>query len=260
MKLAEKILGRELKSDRTAIVDIVNSALQYARQQENLVVRVNPAEIAVVQEHLEQLKSYTRSKFIDVTADPRVGIGGCLIESEVGTVDARLETQFRVLKKVLACEGGSEIAFRRYELMINLEPYIDSFDWITSVEVRGRVTELVGLLIRAAVPGARVGEVCLIHSPHRSQTLRAEVVGFRGSEVILMPLGEVSDVAMGAEVVPTGASLSIKVGDDLLGRVVGRSRRTCRRKGNANWFDGSFCDGKSAGRDEAAASTKTPED
>ncbi|MEZ5307623.1 MAG: type III secretion system ATPase SctN [Pyrinomonadaceae bacterium] len=104
--------------------------------------------------------------------------------------------------------------------MIDLKPYIEAVDWISSVEVRGRVTELVGLLIRAAVPGARVGEICLIHSPHRAATLRAEVVGFKGSEVILMPLGEVSDVAMGAEVIPTGSALSIRVGDELLGRVI----------------------------------------
>ncbi|MDQ3798672.1 MAG: type III secretion system ATPase SctN [Acidobacteriota bacterium] len=104
--------------------------------------------------------------------------------------------------------------------MIDLQPYISAVDWISSVEVRGRVTELIGLLIRAAVPGARVGELCLIHSPHRARVLRAEVVGFRGSEVILMPLGEVSDVAMGAEVVPTGTSLTIRVGEDLLGRVL----------------------------------------
>jgi type III secretion system H+-transporting two-sector ATPase len=104
--------------------------------------------------------------------------------------------------------------------MIDLQPYISAVDWISSVEVHGRVTELVGLLIRAAVPGARVGELCLIHSPHRAKVLRAEVVGFRGSEVILMPLGDVSDVAMGAEVVPTGTSLTIRVGEDLLGRVL----------------------------------------
>jgi type III secretion system H+-transporting two-sector ATPase len=104
--------------------------------------------------------------------------------------------------------------------MIDLQQYISAVDWISSVEVRGRVTELIGLLIRAAVPGARVGELCLIHSPHRARVLRAEVVGFRGSEVILMPLGEVSDVAMGAEVVPTGTSLTIRAGEDLLGRVL----------------------------------------
>ena len=104
--------------------------------------------------------------------------------------------------------------------MLDLQPYISAVDWISSVEVRGRVTELTGLLIRAAVPGARIGELCLIHSPHRAKVLRAEVVGFRGSEVLLMPLGEVSDVAMGAEVVPTGSSLTIRVGENLLGRVL----------------------------------------
>ncbi|HEX8474473.1 MAG TPA: type III secretion system ATPase SctN [Pyrinomonadaceae bacterium] len=104
--------------------------------------------------------------------------------------------------------------------MLNLNGYIEAVDWITSVEVRGRVTELIGLLIRASVPGARVGELCLIRSPHRARELRAEVVGFRGSEVILMPLGDINDVAMGAEVVSTGRSLSVRCGENLLGRVL----------------------------------------
>ncbi|HEY0100441.1 MAG TPA: type III secretion system ATPase SctN [Pyrinomonadaceae bacterium] len=105
-------------------------------------------------------------------------------------------------------------------MSVNLAEYIEAVDWLSPVEVRGRVTELVGLLIRASVPGARVGELCLIRSPHRARELRAEVVGFRGSEVILMPLGDIQDVAMGAEVVSTGASLKVRVGDGLLGRVL----------------------------------------
>ena len=105
-------------------------------------------------------------------------------------------------------------------MTLQLQQYIEAVDWISPVEVRGRVTELVGLLIRAGVPGARVGEICLIRSPHQSRALRAEVVGFRGSEVILMPLGEISDVAMGAEVISTGQTLRVKVGDALLGRVL----------------------------------------
>ena len=105
-------------------------------------------------------------------------------------------------------------------MTLRLTQYIEAVDWISPVEVRGRVTELVGLLIRAGVPNARVGEICLIRSPHQHRALRAEVVGFRGSEVILMPLGEISDVAMGAEVISTGQSLRVKVGDNLLGRVL----------------------------------------
>ncbi|HEY0429746.1 MAG TPA: type III secretion system ATPase SctN [Pyrinomonadaceae bacterium] len=104
--------------------------------------------------------------------------------------------------------------------LLSLDKYIDAVDWITPFEVRGRVTDLIGLLIRANVPGARVGEVCLIRSPHQTGSLKAEVVGFRGSEVVLMPLGEISDVATGAEVVSTGKSLRVRVGENLLGRVL----------------------------------------
>ena len=105
-------------------------------------------------------------------------------------------------------------------MALGLGEHIEALDWLSPVEVRGRVTELVGLLIRAAVPGARVGEVCLIRSPHSARELRAEVVGFRGGEVILMPLGDIHDVAMGAEVVSTGTPLTVRVGDSLLGRVL----------------------------------------
>lgn len=105
-------------------------------------------------------------------------------------------------------------------MAMKLQTYIDSVDWISPFEVRGRVTELVGLLIRANVPGARVGEVCLIKSPNQARGLRAEVVGFRGNEVILMPLGDINDVSMGAEVISTGKPLRVRVGDSLLGRVL----------------------------------------
>jgi type III secretion system H+-transporting two-sector ATPase len=104
--------------------------------------------------------------------------------------------------------------------ILSLDKYIDSVDWITPFEMRGRVTDLIGLLIRANVPGARVGEVCLIRSPHQARSLKAEVIGFRGSEVVLMPLGDISDVATGAEVVSTGKTMRVRVGENLLGRVL----------------------------------------
>ena len=103
---------------------------------------------------------------------------------------------------------------------MNLEDHIEAVDWISPFEVRGRVTEIIGLLIRANVPGVRVGEVCLIRSPHQSEDLKSEVVGFRGEAAVLMPLGEIGDVAMGAEVISTGKSLGVKVSEDLLGRVL----------------------------------------
>lgn len=110
VRLAEKIIGRELKTDKKAITDIVAAALQNARQQEKLTVRVNPSDLSLIEEEREKFLPSGRAQFIDFVADPRVSSGGCLIESEVGTIDARLETQLRVLKRALLAqsEGGTD--------------------------------------------------------------------------------------------------------------------------------------------------------
>lgn len=103
---------------------------------------------------------------------------------------------------------------------IDLNKYIELIDVLETCEVSGRVTEAVGLLLRAAVPGARLGEICAVRSPHRTQALRAEVVGFRGGEALLMPLGSSQDIALGSEVVRTNSPLRVACGDGLLGRVL----------------------------------------
>src|SRR3982751_6772838 len=92
----------------------------------------------------------------------------------------------------------------------------------------GRVTEVTGLVIRASVPGVRVGEVVNIASPdtapHRRggspPPLRAEVVGFRGDEIVLMPLGDTAGIGPDSLVTPTSRPFSMAVSDHLLGRVL----------------------------------------
>lgn len=101
VKLAEKIIGREIERDDATLADIVSTALRHARQQEALTVRVNPADLPRVLAHRDRLDPSGRARFIDLVADPRVGHGGCVIEGESGTVDARLDTQLRVLERAL---------------------------------------------------------------------------------------------------------------------------------------------------------------
>lgn len=84
--------------------------------------------------------------------------------------------------------------------------------------VNGRITETVGMLIKAIVPQVKIGEVCLIK--REGEPLRAEVVGFTRDEVFLSPLGEMSGIGPSSEVIPTHLPLHIKVGDNLLGRVL----------------------------------------
>ncbi|MBN4067005.1 type III secretion system ATPase SctN [Simkania negevensis] len=86
-------------------------------------------------------------------------------------------------------------------------------------EVQGRITEVVGMLIKAVVPQVKMGEVCLVKR-EGLEPLRTEVVGFTKDEVFLSPLGEMSGVGPSSVVIPTRSFLHIHVGDALLGRVL----------------------------------------
>jgi len=85
-------------------------------------------------------------------------------------------------------------------------------------EEPGKVDEVVGLVIRATVPGVALGELVRIDSQVRPIT--AEVVGFRGEQALLLPLGELVGVSPASTVWRTGESLAIRCGDDLLGRAL----------------------------------------
>ena len=96
----------------------------------------------------------------------------------------------------------------------------DTVKTTSSVEIRGRVEQVVGTIIRAVVPGVKVGEICILRNPWDSWTLRAEVVGFIKKIALLTPLGDLQGISPATEVIPTGEVHSVPVGEDLLGRVL----------------------------------------
>jgi type III secretion protein N (ATPase) len=98
---------------------------------------------------------------------------------------------------------------------LDLQQALARLETATPQRASGRVTEVTGLVIRAQVPGLRVGELVQI-----DDKLGAEVVGFRGDEVVLMPLGETTGVGPDSLVTPTGRPRAIGASDALLGRVL----------------------------------------
>lgn len=84
----------------------------------------------------------------------------------------------------------------------------------------GRVTRVIGLTIESEGPNAHLGELCNIRGGRGAEPLPAEVVGFRENRVLLMPLGSLSGLAPGAEVIGTGQAMSVPLGKELLGRVI----------------------------------------
>ncbi len=97
-------------------------------------------------------------------------------------------------------------------------PLLDAVRSVRPFRMTGRVELVRGLLLEATLPGARVGEVATI-TDARAQVL-AEVVGFSGSRVQLLPLGSAAGLGEGAEVAGRGESLAIGVGPGLVGRVL----------------------------------------
>lgn len=88
------------------------------------------------------------------------------------------------------------------------------------IEIRGRVTQVSGAIIKAVTPGVKVGELCLLRNPNESDPLKAEVVGFCGRDALLSPMGDMHGISSNTEVIATGRVHRVPVGPGLLGRVL----------------------------------------
>lgn len=102
-------------------------------------------------------------------------------------------------------------------------PHLDSYaNWLrtcSTVRWTGRVTQVVGNLVESAGPFSSVGECCEIVDSGGAR-YAGEIVGFRGSNVLSMSLEKPHGIRFGDQVVSWGARPSLRVGPDLLGRVI----------------------------------------
>lgn len=100
-----------------------------------------------------------------------------------------------------------------------LAPLLTSALAVPAPQIEGRVTRLIGLTIEAVGLQVAVGDSCLLLLSDKQQ-IEAEVVGFSGASVYLMPLQPVEGLSAGVKVIPLGASREVPVGPGLLGRVL----------------------------------------
>ncbi|KHF39779.1 flagellar protein export ATPase FliI [Halalkalibacter okhensis] len=98
--------------------------------------------------------------------------------------------------------------------LINIVPSLTPYKWY------GKVTRVVGLTIESKGPQASIGDLCYIVVGKSQTKVKAEVVGFRDENVLLMPLNGTTDISPGSLVEATGKPLEIKVGAGLIGNVI----------------------------------------
>jgi len=102
LKVAERIIGAQIATDDETILKIVAKAVEQLRQSKELVIRANPSDVEVLRREKRKLLEHIgRLKDIAFRDDPAVSRGGCIIETENGTVDAQLDTQLALLERAL---------------------------------------------------------------------------------------------------------------------------------------------------------------
>lgn len=131
-----------------------------------------------------------------------------------------------------------------------LQEAVHSIRQDTTLEARGTLTRLTGLVLEASGLRVPVGSQCVVTAPAKPPVL-AEVVGFSGDRAFLMPAGDVHGLSSGAAVavaapfVPIpqldeavakrhewgGGTLRLPLGDGLLGRVVDAQGNVLDKKG-----------------------------
>jgi flagellum-specific ATP synthase len=87
------------------------------------------------------------------------------------------------------------------------------------LDVEGRLTRMVGLTLEAIGCPAAIGGRCMVVNPDGSR-VEAEVVGFSGEKLFLMPIGDLQGLAPNARVIPTHRVCEAPAGPGLLGRVL----------------------------------------
>ncbi len=109
--------------------------------------------------------------------------------------------------------------------------YRDGIQGTKTIRRQGKVIQMVGEVIEAYNPGSAVGSLCTVYIPDTVERVMAEVVGFKHDRILLMTLGYISSVGPRCRVIPEDRPPRVRVGDDMLGRVLDGLGRPIDGKG-----------------------------
>jgi flagellar biosynthesis/type III secretory pathway protein FliH len=102
--IAERVLHQQIALDRGVVVEMAKVAIGRLVEKESVTVRVNPGDLERMREHRDEMLSNGEIKNFRVVEDQRVDRGGVVVETDGGTIDARISTQVNEAKRVLHIE------------------------------------------------------------------------------------------------------------------------------------------------------------
>ncbi|MDF2549994.1 MAG: flagellar protein export ATPase FliI [Chlamydiales bacterium] len=104
-------------------------------------------------------------------------------------------------------------------MQLQFDKHLEHIQAWDPFRLSGRVTQIVGLLIESSGPVVHLGELCYIYNK-QGESIPCEVVGFKENRVLLMSFGEMTHIAPGSEVYPTGDIHRLAVSEAMCGRIL----------------------------------------
>jgi flagellar biosynthesis/type III secretory pathway protein FliH len=118
LAVAGRIVGREVQTNREAIVGVVREALQKVENRDTVVIKMNPADIDFLNRLPLPLSGLSRNPDgLRIEADDSVGIGGCLLETDGGDIDARIESRLRIVEEAFRKKLGQDLPGHDIDLL-----------------------------------------------------------------------------------------------------------------------------------------------
>ncbi len=100
IEVAKKIVHREIQADREIIQTLVKVALSHVAEKSAVTVHLHPVDYNYILEHRAELSSGADDeREVALLADKSIERGGCLIQTECGDIDARIEEEFREVER-----------------------------------------------------------------------------------------------------------------------------------------------------------------
>ncbi len=102
LMIARKVIKDEIVERREVVINNIKEALQRVKDRDRIDIRVNFADLDMTTAHKDELIKMMESlKKVNIYEDSRVERGGCIIETDVGAIDARISTQLEAIEEAI---------------------------------------------------------------------------------------------------------------------------------------------------------------
>ena len=102
IKVAEHILRTEIKANPTVIENQVAKALEILDNEKIFKIRLNPDDIEILEKVNSRLLAEPKLESVEIVPDISINLGGCIIEAEIGQIDATIESQLKKIESALS--------------------------------------------------------------------------------------------------------------------------------------------------------------